>query len=114
VTCIETTKSFTHNFLALTTTTILYQGFVRSCNSAFHKINNHDGDITSKPVLVLTSEGDDVLMSSEIETLFQNIQQGRTLKTYRYNAHDVFLSLHDQDNQAAIADVRAFLEDNFY
>tara|TARA_B110000008_G_C16961452_1_gene560321 strand:- start:98 stop:1429 length:1332 start_codon:yes stop_codon:yes gene_type:complete len=66
--------------------------------------------VTSKPFLVLSSRGDDILKSEETTTRADHIGLCRTEVEFHHNRHDVYLSSEIEDVFAAILHTQTWLK----
>ena len=66
--------------------------------------------ITTKPFLVVSSRGDDVLTSSETFAKADIIGPSRTEVDLQHNGHDIFLSQDADDTTMAIDCVKVWLK----
>lgn len=89
-------------------------GFVVGTTAVQRKLKNSAPIVTSgKPILVTTSNGDDVLDTNEIGKYSKWISDGRQLIRFDYNMHDVFLGLDKEDETLAIDFVQQWLACEF-
>mmetsp|Transcript_63351 Transcript_63351/g.187207 ORF Transcript_63351/g.187207 Transcript_63351/m.187207 type:complete len:164 (+) Transcript_63351:83-574(+) len=80
-------------------------GFAKGVTGVHHKLeeaNKKKRAVTSKPFLVITSRGDDVLRCEETTSRADWIGPGRCEIELKHNGHDIFLSDDARDTNMAI------------
>ena len=85
-------------------------GWARACTRAQNALNKVH-PVTTVPTLLLTTPGDSVLQTDELQKTITCISSDAKIKSVDFCRHDMLLSYDKEKNKEVVSEMIAFLEE---
>ena len=85
-------------------------GWARACTLAQKKLNKCR-PATTLPTLLLTTPGDSVLQTDELQEMISGFSSDNKIKSIDFCRHDMLLSYDDAKNKEVVLEMIAFLKE---